>query len=191
MLLIATTLTGIIAPATANPQVEPVALASNDKNIFVQVEGAIATNNDIDQILNNYGDQGNWLSGVAVGGNAYAASGNSGAANSGATSLVGGGSGETMGQSEASSNNNAATIEQISGADATAGSPTGIAGPVLQENNLVQTAMAYIQNEQVLIQPVSIRESQTANALSPATQEIIDSIFNENDWEKVVSKYIN
>ena len=204
MLLIVATVTGMAVPAIANPQNEPIAVATNIKGIFMEVDGAIPTNNNVVQGLANTGGLSNWAMGIAEGGNADATSANVGAANSGATSGVAA-SNDSMGDSEAYASDNLATVEQYSNAYAYGGSPEGFggrcsnfdtiisicSGGLDQSNDVSQDSEAYVYNDQDLDQYPTVTEYQESYADAPGTQVIEDSMFNEDGWVKVVDKDIN
>ena len=205
VLLIVATVIGMTAPAMANPQNEPIAVSKNIKDIFVEVEGAIPTNNNIGQTLTSSGALSNSIYGSAIGGDAYAGSANVGAANSGATSGVLA-SNDSMGDSDATAYDNLATVNQNSNAYANGGNPAGVCNSgsgyydpwygygggcsIYQNNNVAQNDWANINNYQTLTQPVYINEYQYSSAYAPGDQDIVDSMFNEDGWNKTVYKWI-
>jgi hypothetical protein len=213
LLLMVATVIGMTMPALANPQVEPIAVAQNVKDLFVQIDGAIPTTNNVGQGASNAGNQDNLLWGEAAGGNAESMSADVGVSNSGASSgVIGGRNGTTMGQNDVNSDTNIASVLQGSAADAYGGSPAGVVcgafgmriGEVsasqngyypqsgcTQVNDIYQNENTYIDNTQTLVQPVTINEWQASNAEAPAWQTIEDSMFDENDWYKEVTKEIN
>ena len=189
-MLIVAIVTGMTAPAMANPQNEPIAVATNLKEIFMEVDGAIPTNNNVVQAVTNTGALSNWAMGTAEGGNADATSANVGAANSGATSGVAANA-DSMGDSESYADFNTADVYQDSYADSYGGDPEGFSDYVNQYNSVYQDAYADVYNDQYLDQYPTVDEYQDAYADAPGTQEIIDSMFNEDNWTKVVTKDIN
>jgi len=189
VLLILAAVIGMAIPAMANPKNEPISVASNTKDIFVQVDGANVANNGIAQVLNNYGDQTNFAQGIAVAGDATANSANVGYANSGATSAAANFL-DAMGDSSAYSQDNEANNDQFSKADADAGDAYGFKDDVKQENEVKQDAWALIKNDQDLNQFVQIDEYQDAHTFTKSDQEIKDSLFDENNWTSITNKTI-
>lgn len=188
VLLLVAIVAGMTAPAAANPQNEPTAVAKNIKDIFVEVDGAIPTNNNVEQHVMNMGNQDNWALGIGLGGNADAMSANVGAASSGATAGVFT-SNDAMGDAEANSYDNFADVYQNSYAVAAGGDPEGFSDYLIQYNEVYADQYSDIDNWQNMENYVEIDEWQDADAAAPGVQNITDSMFDESGWTKSVSKY--